>query len=241
MAKKKLITPEELDNLVSVGNPQISPDGTQILYTKKCVKDGASHTSIWVAQTKGSKKPKALTTGGKDGMPRWSPDGNQVAFMRANESGCQIFTIDMDGGEAQQLTNFKEGAISEMQWSPRGCCLAVSYRQTEEPYTHAASEKRKENKESDPPIITEEVWYRLDGDGYFGHARFQLYLVDACNGKHKNIWSKDTLGFFSYCWSPKGNKIAIATNTSKNAMTDSRPTKIVIHALNIKCYCPPLI
>ncbi len=229
MAKKKLITPEELDNLVSVGNPQISPDGTQILYTKKCVKDGASHTSIWVAQTKGSKKPKALTTGGKDGMPRWSPDGNQVAFMRANESGCQIFTIDMDGGEAQQLTNFKEGAISEMQWSPRGCCLAVSYRQTEEPYTHAASEKRKENKESDPPIITEEVWYRLDGDGYFGHARFQLYLVDACNGKHKNIWSKDTLGFFSFCWSPKGNKIAIATNTSKNAITDSRPTKIVIH------------
>ncbi len=229
MAKKKLITPEELDNLVSVGNPQISPDGTQILYTKKCVKDGASHTSIWVAQTKGSKKPKVLTTGGKDGMPRWSPNGNQVAFMRSNESGCQIFTIDMDGGEAQQLTNFKEGAISEMQWSPRGCCLAVSYRQTEKPYTHAASEKRKENKESDPPIITEEAWYRLDGDGYFGHARFQLYLVDACNGKHKNIWSKDTLGFFSFCWSPKGNKIAIATNTSKNAITDSKPTKIVIH------------
>ena len=234
MAKKKLITLEELDNLVSVGNPQIAPDGKQILYTKKCVKDGVNHTSIWIAQTKGSKKPRALTTDGKDGMPRWSPDGSQVAFIRSSNSGSQIFTIDMDGGEAQQLTNLPEGTISELKWCPKGCKLAISYRKTQEPFTHAASEKRKENKESEPPIITESAWYRLDGDGYFGHARFQLYLVDSCNGKHKKIWSKDTLGFFSYCWSPKGDKIAIATNTSKNAMTDSRPTKIVIHNVATK-------
>ena len=65
--------------------------------------------------------------------------------------------------------------------------------------------------------------------GYFGHARFQLYLVDANNGSYKNIWAKDTLGFFSYCWSPKGDKIAILTNTSKYALTDSRSTKVIIH------------
>ena len=229
MAKKKLITPEELDNLVSVGNPQISPDGAQILYTKKCVKDGMNHTSIWIAQTKGSKQPRALTAQGKESTPRWSPDGNQVAFIRGNESGSQIFAIDMNGGEAQQLTNFPEGTISEMQWSPEGCCLAISYRQTEEPYTHAEAEKRKEKKASDPPIITEEAWYRLDGDGYFGHARFQLYLVNAETGAYKNIWKKDTMGFFSFCWSPKGDKIAITTNTSKRALTDSRPTKIVMY------------
>ena len=219
MAKKNLITPEELDNIVSVGSPRISPDGSQILYTKKCVKDGANHTSIWITQTNKKKKPRALTSGGKDAMPSWSPDGLQVAFIRGSESGSQIYIIDMDGGEAQQLTNFPEGAIASIQWCPSSerNQIAVSYRQTEEPYTHAASEKRKENKESDPPITTESAWYRLDGDGYFGHARFQLYLVESTTGSYKNIWSKDTLGFFSFCWSPKGDKIAIATNTSKNA------------------------
>jgi dipeptidyl aminopeptidase/acylaminoacyl peptidase len=233
MAKKNLITPEELDNIVSVGSPRISPDGSQILYTKKCVKDGANHTSIWITQTNKKKKPRALTSGGKDAMPSWSPDGLQVAFIRGSESGSQIYIIDMDGGEAQQLTNFPEGAIASIQWCPNSerNQIAVSYRQTEEPYTHAASEKRKENKESDPPITTESAWYRLDGDGYFGHARFQLYLVESTTGSYKNIWSKDTLGFFSFCWSPKGDKIAIATNTSKNALTDSRPTKIVIHTI----------
>ena len=229
MAKKKLITPEELDNLISVGDPQISPDGMQLLYTKKCVKDGVNHTTIWLAQTKGAKKPREMTTDGKDSMPRWSPDGSQVAFIRGSDEGSQIFTIDMDGGEAQQLTNFPEGAMNEIKYSPQGDSIAVSYRQTEEPYTHAAAEKRKETKESDPPIITEEAWYRLDGDGYFGHARFHLHLVDATTGKSKNIWRKDTMGFFSYCWSPKGDKIAITTNTSKNALTDSRSTKVVVH------------
>lgn len=229
MDKKKLITPEELDNLISVGNPQISPDGLQILYTRKRVKDGMNHTTIWIANTSGTKKPRELTTDGKDGMPRWSPCGSVVSFTRSTESGSQIYTVDMAGGEAQKLTNFPEGAISEVQWCPNGCKLAVTYRQTEDIYTHAAAEKRKENKESDPPIITESAWYRLDGDGYFGHARFQLYLVDATAGSYKNIWSKDTMGFYSYCWSPKGESIAIATNTSKNALTDSKPTKIVIH------------
>jgi dipeptidyl aminopeptidase/acylaminoacyl peptidase len=229
MATKKLITPEELDNLVSVGNPQISPDGSQILYTRKCVKDGVNCTTIWVAQTITSKNPRELTTNGKDGVPRWSPDGSQIAFVRGSKSGSQVFLIDTDGGEAQQLTNFPEGAISELKWSPANNSLAVTYRKTEESYTHDAAEKRKENKESDPPIITETAWYRLDGDGYFGHARFQLFLVEATTGSYKNIWNKDTMGFFSYCWSPKGDKLAIATNTSKNALTDSRPTKIVIH------------
>ena len=87
MAKKKLVTPKELDNLISVGNPQTNPDGSQILYTRKCVKDGNNHTTIWIAQTKGLKKPRELTTDGKDGMPRWSPDGSQVAFVRGSESG----------------------------------------------------------------------------------------------------------------------------------------------------------
>lgn len=236
MAKKKLITPEELDNLILVGNPQLSPDGSQILYTKKCVKDGKNHTTIWLAQTKGVKKPRAMTVNGKDSMPRWSPDGTHVAFVRGSDAGNQIYTIDLCGGEAIQLTNFPEGAIASIEWCPKGCKLAVSYRQTEVPYTHAAAEKRKENEESDPPIITEDAWYRLDGDGYFGHARYQLYLVDATTGKYKNIWKKDTLGFFSYCWSPKGNNIAISTNTSKNAHTDARPTKVVIYDVHSHSY-----
>ena len=89
MVKKKLITPEELDNLVSVGSPQISPDGSQLLYTRKCVKDGTNYSTIWVAATKGSKKPRELTTDGKDGMPLWSPDGSQVAFLRGSQTGSQ--------------------------------------------------------------------------------------------------------------------------------------------------------
>ena len=40
MAKKKLITPIDIDELSSIGNPSISPDGTKIIYSKKIVKEG---------------------------------------------------------------------------------------------------------------------------------------------------------------------------------------------------------
>ena len=228
MAKKKLITPEELDNLASLGDPQISPDGTQVLYTNKCVQKCVSHCTIWLAANKDKATPRELTTNGKDGLARWSPDGQRVAFARGSEEGSQIYTIDMMGGEPVQLTDFPEGTIASIEWSPSGNALAVSFRKTDDNFTHAAAEARKTTEASDPPMITEKPWYRLDGDGYFGHARFHLHLVDATTGKHRPIWKKDNMGFFSFAWSPKGDKIAITTNTSKNAFVDSRPTKVVI-------------
>ena len=228
MSKKKCITPEDLQTLVSVGDPQISPDGSQILYSKKQVIDGKNHVSIWLAPIKGSKKPRTLTTNGKDSLARWSPDGEQIAFVRGSETGSQVYVMEMQGGEPVPLTAFPEGTISAIQWSPTGCALAVSYRQTDQEFTHKASEKRKETKASDPPRITEELWYKLDGDGYFGHARFQLYVIDACTGEYRNVWKRDNLGFFTFAWSPKGDKIAVTTNTSKKSLTDSRPTKVVI-------------
>jgi len=228
MRKKKLITAEDLLNLVSVGDPQISPDGSQVLYTKKIAKDVRNHISIWVALAKGNDTPRALTNEGKDSMPRWSPDGTKVAFVRGGKSGANIYVIDMHGGEPAQLSNFPEGVISAMKWCPNGKSLAVSYRQTDKPFTNALAESRKKTKESDPPFVTENLWYRLDGDGYFGHARFHLYIVDASTGKYRNVWKRDNLGFFSFTWSPKGDKIAITTNTSKKSLLDSRQTKVVV-------------
>ena len=194
MSKKKLITPEELNNLVLVGNPNISPDGKHIAYTRKTLNENQNKTSIWCVSTDGKAAPIQLTTGDKDSNPQWSPCGLKIAFTRSSDEGAQIFTISMTGGEAQQLTNLKEGSIGAMKWSPSGESLAISYRETNYEFTNEAREERKKNNASDPPLIADDIWYRLDGDGYFGSARFQLHLVDASTGNANNIWSKDKNG-----------------------------------------------
>ena len=233
MAKKKLITPIDIDELSSIGNPSISPDGTKIIYSKKIVKDGKNNSSIWLASTSG-KKARALTTYGKDSLAAWSPNGESVAFARATETGSQIFLLDLNGGEPTQLTNLPEGSIANIQWNPTGKTLAISFRETTKEFTKAAADKRKETGESDPPLITESVWYRFDGDGYFGHARFHVVLVDINTGRTTTAWKKDYFGFMNYAWSPKGDKLAITTNTSKNAMAHSKDARIVIYDVGSK-------
>jgi dipeptidyl aminopeptidase/acylaminoacyl peptidase len=52
-------------------------------------------------------------------QPAWSPDGKQLAFVRAADAKPQIFILPMSGGEAYQITKFSYGA-SAPRWSPDG-------------------------------------------------------------------------------------------------------------------------
>jgi hypothetical protein len=56
-----------------------------------------------------------------------------------------------------------------------------AFRPTAEERTEAAEKKRTDTGESDPPYVLEEPWYRLDGDGYFGHQRYTLWVVGCRN------------------------------------------------------------
>lgn len=63
--------------------------------------------------------PRMLT--GKEGasQPAWSPDGQQLAFVRAVDGKPQIFLLRLDGGEAVQLTQSRYGAANPV-WHPNG-------------------------------------------------------------------------------------------------------------------------
>lgn len=223
------VRPEDLSNFVSSSDPQISPQGDRVLYTRKHVDDDPKgHSAIWIARWGKAWACRSFTAGSKDRMPRWAPDGRSAVFVRGSEEGDQLWMIDADGGEATALTRLPQGSIAEVAWSPRGDRLAISYRATSEDQTKAAVEARKESKASDPPLVTEDLWYRLDGDGYFGAARFQLLLVDAQTGRTRCIWKRDTLGWFTFDWAPNGQRIAMTTNTRRDAILKMQFDDIVL-------------
>ena len=66
---------------------------------------------------------------GDDHLPRWSPDGNQIAYISHRSGEPNIFVMDADGGNLEQLTD-GQGDISEMVWSPSNDEIAY-IRQTE--------------------------------------------------------------------------------------------------------------
>jgi acylaminoacyl-peptidase len=216
---KRAVTPEDLLQFQLVSDPQISPDGEWIAFTKKTVGDKNNYiTNIWLAATNGS-EVKQFTNGGKDGGARWSPDGMRIAFTSGREKPkAQIFTIGTVGGEAHSLTKFPEGSIGEYKWSPDGKSLAVSFRETEQEWTEEARKQREEKGLSVPARVIDDIVYRLDGDGYFNTARHKLFIVDAASGEHRKIFDKDNLGYFSFDWSPDSKQLVVSSNTDKNAI-----------------------
>ena len=87
-----------------VSNPQLSPDGKQILYTKGCIDqmNDRRKTALWIMDADGSRQRFLVEGSGA----KWSPDGTRMVFVADGEpGGSQLFVRWMDAeGAASQIT-----------------------------------------------------------------------------------------------------------------------------------------
>jgi dipeptidyl aminopeptidase/acylaminoacyl peptidase len=116
----------DLLNIPRVGDPQLSSDGRDILYTRSESdwKSGRRLTHIWRTRTGGG-DPVQLTNGAEsENSPRWSPDGRTIAFVakRGDTEFNQIYLLPVDGGEARPLTSHSS-AVSRISWTSDGSAL----------------------------------------------------------------------------------------------------------------------
>ena len=121
--EKRPLTIVDLIEIPGIGDPQISPGGAQVLYSRTDADWEANGTKrhIWRIGLDGS-SPVQMTNGEKgESSPRWSPDGTRIAFLaeRHESERQQIFLIPNDGGEARVLTDHPT-AVGSIEWSPDG-------------------------------------------------------------------------------------------------------------------------
>jgi acylaminoacyl-peptidase len=230
---RRPFAPEDLNEFISVATPRIAPDGDRIVLVRKHVGDKNDFVSnLWMVDCDEG-DPRQFTSGGRDRAPEWSPDGRQIAFVGEREKARpQIHLIAADGGESTALTDLPEGQLSSLRWSPDGTLIAFSFREQAPEWTTAARKEREEAGLHDPPRVLDDWWYRLDGDGYFNAQRHRLYVADVATGKHRVVYKRDTMGWFSYDFAPDSRRLAITTNTDPKAMV--RPWKEGIIILDLK-------
>ena len=144
---KRPMTIVELIDVPQIGSPRLSPDGTELLYTRSDTdwEDNGRTTHIHRIGADGSGDIRL--TGGENGesSPRWSPDGDWVAFLARRGEGPfqQIHRLSNQGGEASPLTQH-ESSVQSFAFSPDGEHI---YFLAPDPRT--AEEKRKDDLRDD--------------------------------------------------------------------------------------------
>lgn len=193
-APRRPIQAQDLLQFQWMGDVQMSPKGGHIAYVGVQVDAARTDydTTLHLVSSSGN-DARRLTTGKRDSEPRWSPDGNFLAFLRAVEKDgkpqpAQLFVLPMNGGEAQQITRIP-GGVSHPSWSPDGKALAFMSRVNASDLTVQACDERKDRssteclpqRDSDVKVITR-AGYRDNNTGYLDFSRSRHLWTVAMRG-----------------------------------------------------------
>ena len=112
------MTPEVLLSLGRLSDPQLSPDGSKILYgvSYTSIADNRSCRNLFLCNPDGSGKVQLTRDGKSINGARWSSDGKSLFFLQ----GGQLWKADFLGdklGKRTQLTDVPNG-ISDYKLSP---------------------------------------------------------------------------------------------------------------------------
>ncbi len=106
-------------------SPSWSPDGKKIVYGKKSKPDkrGSVYFDLYLYDVQ-KKKNERLTTGERSRYPVYSPDGNSIAFVTAQDGESIIMLYDVQRKEISELTRFNEiRQVYKLDWSPDGTAI----------------------------------------------------------------------------------------------------------------------
>ena len=210
-------TPAVMMQTSRVGNVRVAPDGKQVVYTQThaVMTDEKSRyiTQLFMADTDGKRQRQFTSDEYSSGNPKWSPDGNWLAFTSSRAGWTNLYAIRADGGEAIQLTEAKS-ALTNFIWSPGSDRIA--FLMVNEP----TEEDKKKSKARDDQVT-------VDEDYRYQHIWLVGMPKEGEQPKPKQLTKGDFNVSLSYAsgldWSPDGSRVVYShTPTPKlNDRTES--------------------
>jgi dipeptidyl aminopeptidase/acylaminoacyl peptidase len=114
-----IMTPEVLWSFGRIGEPDVSPDGTEVLYsvTNYNIAENKSYRDLYLVAVNGGSPVRLTSTPEKESSAIWRPDGKKIGYMSAKSGEMQLWEMNPDGTGAIQVSEIK-GGISGFKYSP---------------------------------------------------------------------------------------------------------------------------
>ncbi len=227
-AGKPSLAPEDVFSLAYASDPQVSPDGSFVVYTRNFmdIMEDRRRSNLWRIDADGG-NARPLTTGAvNDRGARIAPDNDRVAYLSSDGRGVQIFVRWMSSGETLQVTRL-DRAPRNLAWSPDGRWLAFALLVPSKPPTMGSLPAKPQGANwAKPPEVVQRAVFRADGAGRLPHGFTHLFVVSADGGAPRQLTSGDHNHGGSIAWSPDSQSLYFSGNRNEDAELNPNNTEI---------------
>jgi dipeptidyl aminopeptidase/acylaminoacyl peptidase len=213
----KTFQPQDLFSLEQAQDPQIRPDGEAVAYVRASedIMIDNDRRAIWLVDVAGGAQVPIATGAGSAFAPRWSPDGQRLAYVSTAEGSPQLYVRWMATGTTARIASLP-ASPGNLAWSPDGRTLAFTMLTTDEgPKLGAPLTKPEGAKWADPLVVIDRVTYRADGEGYLRPGFSHLYVVSAEGGAPRQLTFGAVNERSELSWTPDGKAIILSANRGK--------------------------
>ena len=230
LAQQRRFTIDDLLKVRRVSDPQASPKGDLVAFTVTDMDKTANKgtTQIYLVPLAGG-EPRQLTNDEhSSASPRWSPDGERLAFVSARDGEDQVWTINVSSGALKEITSISTGA-GDPVWSPDGNWIAFTSDVYPECKDDACNKRMADARAQSKvkPHVAERLLYR-HWKSWKDGTRSHIFVVSSAGGEARDLTPGDydappfsLGGMTDYAFSADSKELAFASNHDKVEATST--------------------
>ena len=241
---RRPMAPPDIVRVANVTDAQISPNGQYVVYTVSSVADDKTVSTLWLArllpepvpaQPTAQPTPRLpssrtapyidwpeirttprplLPSGWSASTPRWSPDGNSIAFLSQQDEQDGLWVVRLDKPDPRfiapiRATNFFITYAGEpFSWSPDS--KRIAYISARAEATEPAPPPDRSRRTTDDPRVIDRIQYK-SRTSFSDNLRTHVWVVEV----ERPLPQQLTSGAFydhAVSFSPRGDEIAFLSN-----------------------------